>query len=93
MQQRQHIFFIFKEAINNIVKYASAKKTTVQLQKKEGNIVLLIRDDGVGFDMNEIHSGNGLINMQQRAELVKGRLVISAKKNEGTSIQLQLPIA
>ncbi len=92
MQQRQHIFFIFKEAINNIVKYAEAGNVTVQLHKKEKQLMLLVSDDGKGFDMGIKHSGNGVANMQQRAGMMKGSLTLLSEKNKGTSIKLQLPI-
>ncbi|MEO7046102.1 MAG: triple tyrosine motif-containing protein, partial [Ferruginibacter sp.] len=92
MQQRQHVYFIFKEAINNIVKYAAATEVKVTLEKKEKNILLVITDNGKGFDMQTVRRGNGLHNMEQRAASMKGKLQLFSEPGEGTVVSLQVPI-
>ena len=92
MQQRQHIYFIFKEAVNNIVKYSGAQQVKVRLYKADKNLYLLIEDNGAGFNRDEVNSGNGLLNMQQRAIQMKGKLFIHAEKDKGTVVSLELPI-
>jgi signal transduction histidine kinase len=102
MEERRNFYLIFKEAINNIVKYAKPTKVSIQLSADEtfskvrnfgkgtGRIVLLIRDNGVGFDLAQRSSGNGLKNMQRRAREMNAELKIESGINQGTSVELIL---
>ncbi|RYY49548.1 MAG: hypothetical protein EOO06_06780 [Chitinophagaceae bacterium] len=92
MQQRQNFYLIFKEAINNCLKYAHARNVTIRLLKEENLVVMLIKDDGTGFDGNKNNSGNGIANMHFRATALGGKLEIAADGSPGTSIRLQFPI-
>jgi signal transduction histidine kinase len=85
-------FMIFKEAINNIIKYAKAKNVFLRINQKNENIEMCIKDDGVGFDINQEKNGNGLKNMPQRAENINGKLSINSKIGEGTEIVLAFPV-
>ncbi|RYY47014.1 MAG: hypothetical protein EOO06_13295 [Chitinophagaceae bacterium] len=92
MQQRHNLYLIFKEAINNALKYAQAKNISIVLAK-QGNIVSMdIKDDGRGFDVNTNFSGNGITNMLFRAEAIKGTLHINSAPNTGTTVDLRFPI-
>jgi signal transduction histidine kinase/ligand-binding sensor domain-containing protein len=96
MEARREIFLIFKEAINNTVKYAEATLVTLTFNRKGSNLLLTIEDNGVGFEMGTPGSavrGNGLKNMQKRAALLKGQLSISSQAGKGTSLNLAMPIA
>lgn len=92
MEQRKNIWLIFKEAVNNAVKYSGALKMeiTAQLQNKE--LMLQIKDFGKGFDSNIAKKGNGLDNMQHRAKELGGELKIDSLVNDGTAIKLFLPV-
>ncbi len=89
---RQNLFLIFKEAINNVAKYAKCKNCTVDLSIHNKTIYCTITDDGIGFDATKPTERNGLINMQHRAEELKGKIEISTILNEGTTVKLQLPL-
>jgi signal transduction histidine kinase len=89
---RQNLFLIFKEAINNIAKYAECKNCRVELSIHNKTIYCTITDDGIGFDATKSTQRNGLVNMKQRANELKGEIEISSKINEGTIIKLQLPL-
>lgn len=91
MQQRRDFFLIFKEAINNIAKYAMANEVLLQLHVEKNTIFLNIQDDGKGFDPAQVRSSNGLKNMQSRAEALGGRLEIQSAAGKGTGIQLEIP--
>ena len=91
MQQRRDFFLIFKEAINNIAKYSQCKQARINLSRKNGHISLVIEDDGIGFNMNSVHSTGGLVNMEKRAALMKGRFEIKSTPGEGTKIELLVP--
>lgn len=88
------IFRICQEAINNIIKHAEAKESTVELYRVEDMIVLVVEDDGQGFDtrmLNQGESGLGLISMQERVNAFDGELLISSKKGTGTEIVVEVP--
>ena len=91
MEQRKNFYLIYKEAINNIAKYALCKNVWITLKKEHNTITLLVKDDGTGFDKGVKNKGNGLYNMEKRAETLKGKLAIESKPGEGTEIQLVFP--
>ena len=99
-EQRKNIFLIYKEAIHNIVRYAECKKVEINFNMEKDNLEMMIKDNGKGFDVasqnvrvnNESLGGNGLKNMQARAEEIHGRFSISSKINEGTKIELILKL-
>ncbi|MFZ4057835.1 MAG: triple tyrosine motif-containing protein [Ferruginibacter sp.] len=93
MQQRQHVYLIFKEAINNMLKYAQATEVHIALESKNGIFSMLIKDNGVGFNSALVQQGNGLTNMQQRAAQLKGSIEINTEEGKGTTICLQCRIA
>ncbi|MEZ5040135.1 MAG: 7TM-DISM domain-containing protein [Saprospiraceae bacterium] len=92
MEQRKDFYLIFKEAINNAAKYSHAQNIWATLEKRNKEICLEIRDDGNGFDINTIKQGNGLRNMQARAEQLGGELRIDSKKDQGTRFVLSFPV-
>ena len=70
LEVRRNIYLIFKEAINNISKHAHAKICNIYLGKKNEHFFLLIKDDGIGFEQNEINENNGLKSMKRRASKI-----------------------
>ena len=92
MQQRRDFFLIYKEAINNIAKYAQASEVEVIIEKKEQQLGLMIRDNGIGFDTGITRSSNGLHNMKARAQALKGALKIQSSPGSGTVIELMIPV-
>lgn len=92
LEKRRNLFLIFKEALNNAAKYADSKHLDIKLKVEDQKLNLLIKDDGKGFDLQQTKKGNGLFNMQQRANMLGGDIVIESFPNMGTSIQLRAPI-
>lgn len=86
------IFMIFKESINNIVKYANAETVVVSFDLNKNMVVLKIQDDGIGFDVLQEKDGNGLKNMPRRAENIQAKFKIVSKVGIGTTINLELPV-
>lgn len=88
------IFRITQEAVNNILKYANATEVNIQLIEHDTNLQLLVEDNGVGFSLTKVKakSGNGLINMEERAKLVGGALSIDTEINKGTCIMVEIPL-
>lgn len=93
MDQRRDLYLIFKEAVNNLVKYSKAANAKVEVLIQPASMNVLVKDDGIGFDMPEVNDGNGLRNMQQRAALLKASLSIESKPGKGTTVQLNMPLA
>jgi ligand-binding sensor domain-containing protein/two-component sensor histidine kinase len=93
MSQRRNLYFVFKEAITNTAKYAAATNVMVKVSLQNRMIELLVKDDGKGFDAAyQTMGGNGLYNMQKRAEELNGTLKIDSIKGTGTAIYLQFKI-
>jgi signal transduction histidine kinase len=93
------IFSVVQEAINNAKKHAHATSIDIDVVSREGDLVVVIRDDGVGFEVEDVAHGYdergslGMLNMKERAEIVQGSLSISSEPGGGTTITMQLPIA
>ena len=77
--------------MQNIDKYANAQNVFIKMVKTEGNISIEIKDDGVGFDLNDKKTGIGLNNMRARMEEIKGKFSIESKPHNGTKINLIIP--
>jgi len=87
-----HLYRILQEALQNIRKHAKASKVEVSFNKKDGQIALEIKDDGVGFAMNNRKKGIGLKNIKSRVEQMKGVLFIDGSKGKGTIISAKFNI-
>jgi two-component sensor histidine kinase/frataxin-like iron-binding protein CyaY len=97
MVQRKNTYLIFKEAINNAVKYSHCKNIWVEVDCSKNSFQLSIKDDGKGFNTNETtvdnkFGGNGLKNMQQRANEINATISINTKINLGTLVDLKMPL-
>ena len=84
------IYRVAQEAINNVVKYAHAKNVNLSVETTKENIILEIRDDGVGFD-TEIN-WNGIKNMKERTSLQNGHFEIDSIPNQGTVVKSWFPL-
>jgi len=91
------VFRIAQEALNNIIKHAGAKNISVLLMYLPGKIILSIKDDGRGFDVNAVYQpdepvkGIGANNMYYRANLIGAEFSLQSKPGEGCLAQLILP--
>jgi signal transduction histidine kinase len=89
---RQHFTRIFKEVLSNLVRHSGAGRAAVFFKKENQHLVMLVRDDGKGFDVEKVRRGNGLDNMQVRAAAAGGHLSLKSKMGESTEIRLRLPL-
>lgn len=91
--QRTSIYRIVQEAFTNCARHAHAKSVLVSVQAKETRVVLVVQDDGVGFDVTaRSRSGLGLLGIQERVQDLEGSLRISSEKNKGTTLRVEIPI-
>lgn len=88
MAERKNFYLIFKEAVNNAVKYGDCKNIWVRVRAEEQHIQMVIEDDGKGFNLQQAKSGNGLTNMEQRAIQMRGKLTVQSNIGRGTTIIL-----
>jgi PAS domain S-box-containing protein len=86
---------VTQEALHNIAKHSQAENVQVELTGTPNELALLIRDDGVGFEMNKSRTavGMGLISMRERMLLVGGAFDISSNPRQGTTIVARAPVA
>lgn len=89
--QRKNLFLIFKEAINNAAKYSGASAITIAFSRQHSNLYITITDNGRGFEVAAASSGNGLKNMQARAESIQASLTLHSGGN-GTTLKLAMPL-
>ncbi|MCE6991435.1 two-component regulator propeller domain-containing protein [Dyadobacter sp. CY323] len=88
MQTRKNFYLIFKEAINNAAKYAGCTTLHVNINYENGRVIMVIKDNGKGFNPANARQGNGLANMHQRATQMKGKLTIQSREMSGTEVSL-----
>ncbi len=88
MNERKNFYLIYKEALNNIVKYAQSGNVWIDLKLTQNLVHLNIKDDGMGFDQSSTSSGNGLINMKKRTQVLNGQINLQSKIGAGTTLDL-----
>lgn len=90
------IFRIAQELLNNAFKYAQAKVISVQLIKRPDAILLMVEDDGVGFDNTAgkkiINKGIGLRNIRTRTKYLGGHFMIDTQKGRGVLATVEVPL-
>jgi len=87
------MYRIVQEGLNNIAKHAHATEAKLALIENEGNSLIVIEDNGTGFNKEMISrsKGNGLSNMRQRTLLLNGTISIESGINSGTVIMVKIP--
>ncbi|HEX7431082.1 MAG TPA: ATP-binding protein [Candidatus Limnocylindrales bacterium] len=94
---QSEVFRIVKESLTNVRKHASAHRVTFTMSRDVNDLVVLVSDDGVGFDPTEIGSRReswphfGLAGMRERAESVCGSIVWRSKPGAGAEVELRVP--
>jgi len=92
MTQRRDLYLIFKEAVNNLVKYSGASEAVISFKTMPHGVEMEIKDNGKGFDESKVIQGNGLNNMVERAKISGGAVKIISAQEKGTSILLQMDV-
>ena len=87
------LYRVAQEALNNVLRHSSATKATIALQYSETNAILVISDNGQGFDPAANSDGIGLVGMRERLRAVGGELKISSAPGVGTNIYASVPLA
>src|SRR6202171_4292469 len=92
LSSRSHeIVQLTREALSNITRHARAKRAMVSLARRGPRAILVIEDDGVGFDARGSSAGSGLRNMRERAAAIGGTLRITSANGKGTKLRFTFP--
>ena len=88
-------FRIVQEAVTNVVRHAKANRIVVTLERTESQMMLLVSDDGVGFDVSKLRNAGstlGLHGMEERVRALSGLITIASSPSVGTEICVRFPI-
>jgi len=91
-----HLYRIVQEALNNIAKHAGARHVSIVLDIKDTAVILIIEDDGKGFDADSARRGRsplGILGMEERAHIIGGQFEIESAPGHGTSVFVTVPHA
>lgn len=86
-----HIYRIVQELLFNCIKHAQAKEILVQLIRNEGDIEIMVEDDGKGYDPQETQKGMGTENVLARVNFLKGEISIHSVPGTGTTTSITIP--
>ncbi|NWG34545.1 MAG: HAMP domain-containing protein [Chloroflexi bacterium] len=88
------IYRIIQESLTNAARYAQARSVSVLVERRGGDVVTVVEDDGHGFDPSRsLGEGHlGLAGMRERAELLGGKLTVESAPGRGTSVHVQIPV-
>jgi two-component system sensor histidine kinase DegS len=87
------VFRLVQESLTNAIKHAAASSIYVKLEVKPTHIIVIVKDDGVGFNTTEKKEKSfGLIGMRERVELISGELDIQSTSGKGTTVFIKIPL-
>lgn len=86
------IYRIVQELTNNTLKYANAGHVRFELRTAKQYIRMVYQDDGQGFDTSEVHEGIGLKSIYSRTDILKGKISLEARPNEGVLFTFSFPL-
>jgi len=91
LDQRRHLFLIFKEAIQNAARHSDCRSLLVSLAVVDGECLARVKDDGKGLPEPLPESGNGLDSIGRRAQALGGRLQIVSRSPYGVAVEVRFP--
>ncbi|GHC42759.1 hypothetical protein GCM10008083_01180 [Ulvibacter litoralis] len=94
-EEEVNIYRIVQESLSNIIKHANAEASKVLVKRFANNIIISIKDNGVGFDFNEKYQDKkslGLKTLLERTKVLKGQMKVISKIENGTILEYKLPL-
>jgi two-component system sensor histidine kinase DegS len=87
------LFRMIQESVQNALKHANACEIKVRLEITNAAVTVLIKDNGVGFDINQKKPESfGMIGMRERVELLEGEITFDSKIGKGTAVLIRVPL-
>ena len=93
-QVELHLYRVVQELVSNALKHAKAGNIVVQLTRHNGNLTLMVEDDGIGFDPEEVkkQQGLGMKNIASRVTTLGGTWSVDSAKEHGTTTTIDIPV-
>ncbi len=91
-----NLYRIAQEALNNCAKHSKCSRAEILLERRDHHAVMIVEDDGVGFNPDDVNSQDGhwgLLGMRERAALLRGTVEVESSPNKGTTIYVRVPLA
>jgi signal transduction histidine kinase len=91
--QRTCIYRVVQEALTNCARHAKAHHVVVSVSAEDTGVVVIVRDDGVGFNSSSpVRGGLGLLGIQERVQALDGKVTVSSEPDRGTTIRAEIPV-
>ncbi len=92
-RNKAQVYWILKEIIINTIKHAGTKYLSINFNITENILCITTKDNGIGYDLNIINNtGNGLVNITNRVEILNGTIEVETEINKGVMYQIKIPI-
>ncbi len=85
------VYRILQEALNNAIRHSSATNVLICIKKIENNLELIVKDDGIGFNIADVKKGIGLKNIENRVYLINGRMQVITAPGKGCTLIVHFP--
>jgi len=92
---KEHSLFIISECLTNAVRHSKADSVNLKIKEELKMLLIIVEDDGIGFNINSIGKKNGhygLVGINERVRLLDGYVKITSRSSRGTTIQIEIPI-
>lgn len=86
------VYRLVQELLNNSIKHSKAKEILVQLTREENELIIMVEDDGIGFDVDGVKKGMGTENIMSRVNFLKGDLSVHSEKGKGTTTLITVAV-
>lgn len=88
---RRQVYLIFRECLHNITRHSQCSRVRIRIAHENGELLLVVEDNGIGFDRNTATRGNGLPSLRERCRTLGGQ--ITWESEHGTRVTLRLPLS
>lgn len=92
-EEERVVYRLAQEALNNVVKHSAARHASLSARLADGSLLVVVGDDGTGFDPDATGQGRGLAGMRERAALLGGQIEVRSEPGRGTEVFATLPLS
>jgi two-component system sensor histidine kinase DegS len=86
----EEVMKLVTEAVSNALRHSQAEVVTIRASRDDVDLRLSVSDDGLGFELDDVQKGMGLINMRERAQRLGGQFEIESEVGSGTKVSIRL---